>query len=200
MHGRGRGGSARIAGTAPTGGIAAQLHAATGGDPDLLSVETGANHAEAFPLEQCRQLGAGVGDRQDRRSRGENVCDLRWEQAAGMLRPAATNRWRSCTHFSAPATCRRDRLDGAWPALFHRRSQTFSPRDRRSCDHPPRHRGWRTLLERERLGVICPSLDGEEIRVAARRGVELGRDPACRERCRNTRGPTSPAAVRWSGS
>ena len=41
-----------------------------------------------------------------------------------------------------------------------------------------------TLLERERIGVICPSIDPEEIRQAARRGVELGRDPACRERCR----------------
>ncbi len=41
-----------------------------------------------------------------------------------------------------------------------------------------------TLIERERLGVVCPSLDPEQIRVAARRGAELGRDPACRERCR----------------
>lgn len=41
-----------------------------------------------------------------------------------------------------------------------------------------------TLIERERIGLTCPSLDPEEIRQAARRGVELGRDPACRERCR----------------
>jgi glycosyltransferase involved in cell wall biosynthesis len=40
------------------------------------------------------------------------------------------------------------------------------------------------LLERERLGLVCPSLDPEEIRQAARRGAELGRDPECRERCR----------------
>lgn len=40
------------------------------------------------------------------------------------------------------------------------------------------------LLERERIGVTCPSLDPEEIRRAARRGAELGRDRDCRERCR----------------
>ena len=40
------------------------------------------------------------------------------------------------------------------------------------------------LLERERIGIVCPGLDPEEIREAARRGVELGRDPECRERCR----------------
>ena len=41
-----------------------------------------------------------------------------------------------------------------------------------------------TLLERERIGLVCPSLDAEDIRQAARRGLDLGRDPACRERCR----------------
>lgn len=41
-----------------------------------------------------------------------------------------------------------------------------------------------TLLEREQIGLVCPTLDPEAIRHAARRGVELGRDPACRERCR----------------
>jgi glycosyltransferase involved in cell wall biosynthesis len=48
------------------------------------------------------------------------------------------------------------------------------------------HRGTElaALLERERIGLVCPSLDPEEIRQAARRGVELGRDPACRDRCR----------------
>jgi putative colanic acid biosynthesis glycosyltransferase WcaI len=48
------------------------------------------------------------------------------------------------------------------------------------------HRGTELaeLLERERIGLICPSLDPEEIRQAVYRGVELGRDPACRERCR----------------
>lgn len=40
------------------------------------------------------------------------------------------------------------------------------------------------LLERERIGLVCPCLDPEEIRQAARRGVELGRDPGCRDRCR----------------
>lgn len=40
------------------------------------------------------------------------------------------------------------------------------------------------LLEHERLGIVCPSLDPEAIRQAARRAVELGRDPECRERCR----------------
>jgi colanic acid biosynthesis glycosyl transferase WcaI len=40
------------------------------------------------------------------------------------------------------------------------------------------------LLERERIGLTCPSLHPEEIRQAARRGAELGRDPECRGRCR----------------
>lgn len=48
------------------------------------------------------------------------------------------------------------------------------------------HRGTElaALLERERIGLTCPSLDPEEIRQAARLGVELGRDREYRERCR----------------
>lgn len=48
------------------------------------------------------------------------------------------------------------------------------------------HRGTElaALLERERIGLTCPSLDPEKIRQAVRRGVELGRDPECRDRCR----------------
>jgi len=40
------------------------------------------------------------------------------------------------------------------------------------------------LLERERIGLICPSLDPEEIRQSVHRGVQLGRDPDCRDRSR----------------
>lgn len=40
------------------------------------------------------------------------------------------------------------------------------------------------LLERERIGLICTGLDPEEIRQSVHRGVELGRDPDCRDRCR----------------
>jgi glycosyltransferase involved in cell wall biosynthesis len=48
------------------------------------------------------------------------------------------------------------------------------------------HRGTELaeLIERERIGLVCPSLDPEEIRQAVYRVVELGRDPDCRERCR----------------
>ena len=40
------------------------------------------------------------------------------------------------------------------------------------------------LLERERIGVVCPSLDADEIRQAVQRGMALARDPDCHERCR----------------
>lgn len=41
-----------------------------------------------------------------------------------------------------------------------------------------------TLLEREDIGLACPSLDPHEIRHAAQRGAGLGRDVRRRARCR----------------
>lgn len=48
------------------------------------------------------------------------------------------------------------------------------------------HRGTElaTLLERDDVGLICPSLDPTDIVQAARRGAELGRDKHRRDRCR----------------